>query len=232
MSALMLAVALASASPDQSDEKVSVRSLGEAESKVVADIQTGTLLVTEGDCLAVRIYTQSPYTHVGAVVVRNGQPFVYDSANGAGVRCLTLKNYLSSQSPSEIHVFHPNREFSEAKSEKLEYWLDSQLGRPYAITHHLTGERSAGLHCSEYVMDALQHCGVLKAKRPSRVSPASLVTGITQHRLYSKTMAVHVTPPEPAPQPASDSWCGSLWQDTKTCTADCYRKTKGWIFCR
>jgi hypothetical protein len=232
MSALMLAVALASASPEKSGEKVSVRSLGQAESEVRSEIQTGTLLVTEGDCLAIRIYTQSPYTHVAAVVVRNGKPFVYDSANGVGVRCSTLKNYLSSQSPSEIHVFQPKHKFSRTKSDKLESWLDSQLGRPYAISHHLSGERSSGLHCSEYVMDAMQHCGVLKAKRPSRVSPASLVTGITHHRLYSKSMVVQVEPPKPTPQTESDSWCGSLWNDTKTCTADCYRKTKGWIFCR
>jgi len=227
-----MAMAVASASPAEAGEKVSVKSLGEAESRVRAEVQTGTLLVTEGDCLAIRIYTQSPYTHVAVVVVRNGKPFVYDSANGAGVRCSTLKNYLSSQSPSEIHVFHPKREFSKTKNEKLEEWLDSQLGRPYAISHHLSGERAAGLHCSEYVMDAMQHCGVLKAKRPSRVSPASLVTGITKHGIYTRSMVLQVEPVKHAPQPASDSWCGSLWEDTKTCTSDCYRKTKGWIFCR
>lgn len=231
MSALILAVAVASASPSKSAEKVSVQSLGEAESRLRADVQTGTLLVTEGDCLAVRVYTQSPYTHVAAVVLRNGKPFVYDSVNPVGVRCVTLKNYLSSQSPSEIHVFHPKREFSKAKRGKLESWLDSQLGRPYGIKHHLTGERAKGLHCSEYVTDALKHCGVINAKRPSRVSPASLVTGITKHDLYVNAVTVRVKPPKPAKAPASESWCGKLWDDTVSCTANCYRKTKGWILC-
>ena len=70
MSALILAMAMAvaSASPAEAGEKVSVKSLGEAESRVRAEVQTGTLLVTEGDCLAIRIYTQSPYTHVATIL--------------------------------------------------------------------------------------------------------------------------------------------------------------------
>lgn len=232
MSALILAVAVASASPSASGENVSVQSLGEAETRLRKNARTGTLLVTQGDCLAIRIYTQSPYTHVAAIVIRNGHPFVYDSANGVGTRCQTLKNYLTTQGPTEIHVFQPEQDFSEAKAKKMESWLDSELGRPYGIQHHLTGERAEGLHCSEYVTDALQHCGVLKAKRPSRVSPASLVTGVTRHGLYTKSMTVQIESPElPAPPP-SESWCGSLWEDTKSCTASCYRKTKAWIFCR
>lgn len=231
MSALVLAVAVASASP-VSSEKVSVQSLGEAETRLRESSRTGTLIVTKGDCLAVRVYTQSPYTHVAAVVMRNGRPFVYDSANGYGTRCQTLKNYLTSQGPTEIHVFTPRKAFSESRQQKMETWLDSQLGRPYGIQHHLTGERAEGLHCSEYVTDALQHCGVLKAKRPSRVSPASLVTGITRHRVYEKSMTVQITPPAPPKPSTSDSWCSRLWSDTKSCTASCYRKTKSWIFCR
>lgn len=232
MTALILAVAVASASPATSAEKVSVQSLGEAETRIRKDVQTGSLLLTQGDCLAVRIYTKSPYTHVAAVVMRNGRPFVYDSANGHGTRCQSLMNYLTSQGLTQIHVFSPKRDLSEKCGQKMQSWLDDQLGRPYGIQHHLTGERAKGLHCSEYVTDALQHCGILKAKRPSKVSPASLVTGITRHKLYTKSMVVQIQPPK-APKPAAnESWCSNLWKDTKSCTANCYRKTKSWIFCR
>ena len=232
MSALVLAVAVASASPAASAEKVSVQSLGEAEARIRREVQSGSLLLTQGDCLAVRIYTKSPYTHVAAVVMRNGRPFVYDSANGHGTRCQPLKNYLTSQGPTQIHVFTPKREFSEKRARKMESWLDDQLGRPYGIQHHLTGDRAKGLHCSEYVTDALQHCGMLKAKRPSKVSPASLVTGITRHRLYAKSMIVEIESPKAPKPPTNESWGSSLWNDTKSCTANCYRKTKSWIFCR
>lgn len=232
MSALVLAVAVATASPAASSEKVNVQSIGEAEARIRKDVQTGTLLLTQGDCLAVRIYTKSPYTHVAAIVMRNDRPFVYDSANGHGTRCQPLKNYLTSQGPTEIHIFTPKRGFSEKRGQKMESWLDNQLGRPYGIQHHLTGERAKGLHCSEYVTDALQHCGLLKARRPSRVSPASLVTGITRHKLYAKSMTVQIQPPK-APEPAAnESWCSSLWSDTKSCTSSCYRKTRSWIFCQ
>jgi len=72
-------------------------------------VQTGTLLFSKGDCLAVRIYTQSAYTHVAMIVMRNGEPLVYDSMNGTGVRCLTLKNYLNTQRPATIHLFQPKQ---------------------------------------------------------------------------------------------------------------------------
>jgi len=232
MSALILAVAVASVSAPEKADQLKVESLGEAENRLRQEVQTGSLLFTQGDCLAVRVYTQSPYTHVAAVVIRNGRPFVYDSANGAGSRCLTLKNYLSTQGPSQIHLFQPCREFSTERGRRFESWLDGQLGRPYGIRHHLSGERAAGLHCSEYVTDALQHCGVVKAKRPSRVSPASLVLGITKHDLYRTSLEVQVSPPEPPAAPAQESWCSRLWSDTTACTAECYRKTKGWLFCR
>ncbi|MFP6763306.1 MAG: hypothetical protein VB858_06805 [Planctomycetaceae bacterium] len=238
MSALILAVAVASVSPSKSvspsetAEQLKVESLGEAEARLRREVQTGSLLVTQGDCLAIRVYTQSPYTHVAAVVIRNGQPFVYDSANGVGSRCLTLKNYIVSQSPSEIHLFQPRREFNPARRRKFETSLDGQLGRPYGIRHHLTGERAAGLHCSEYVTDALQYCGVIRARRPSRVSPASLVLGITQHDLYLASLKVRVQPPQSDSVPATESWCSQLWNDTRACTAECYRKTKSWVFCQ
>ena len=51
-------------------------------------VQSGTLLFSEGDCLAVRIFTKSPYTHVATVVEQDGKFYVYDSMNGVGVRNL------------------------------------------------------------------------------------------------------------------------------------------------
>ena len=72
----LVIVALAGAAPDASAGNTAVGSLQEATSILRPQVQTGTLLVSEGDCLAVQAYTQSPYTHVGAVVMRNGQPFV------------------------------------------------------------------------------------------------------------------------------------------------------------
>lgn len=229
---LILMIALAgTGSSDASLDGASFPSLNVATAEIVPAMQTGTLLVTEGDCLAVRIYTKSRFTHVAAVVVRNGSPLVYDAANGTGVRCQTLAGYLKTQSPNEIHILQPRKPLSERHCEKFEKYLDSQLGRSYSVRHHLTGERSDGVHCSEYVTNALISCGMLKAARPSRVSPASLVVGVTRHKLHLPIQSVRIEREIIVEEPA-DSWYGRLWQDTRRCTSDCCRQTMAWVLCR
>ena len=53
---------------------------------IAPELQTGTLLFTAGDCLAIKASAGGPYTHVAAVVLQNGAPVVYDSMHGVGVR--------------------------------------------------------------------------------------------------------------------------------------------------
>ena len=202
-----------------------------ASQQIEAAMQTGTLLVTEGDCLAVRVYTQSPFTHVATVVVRNGRPVVYDAANGVGVRCLSLEKYLGTQGRNEIHVFQPKEPLTDEAQKKLESYLDSQLGRPYEVQHFVRGERGRGVHCSEYVTDALMHTGLLKAQQPARVSPASLVQGITRDAIYAQKQTVFIQPPE-AVRSNATTWYGQLWDETKSCTTDCCQQTKSWLFCK
>lgn len=230
---ILLAAVIASAPQPRVTEVLPV----EAAPCVAKEVQTGTLIVSRGDCLAVKVFTQSPYTHIAAVVIRRGQPYVYDSANGVGVRCQTLTNYLCSQNPAEIHVFQPHEPLSPRQAELFEQHLDSQLGRPYAIKHHLTGNRAAGVHCAEYVTDALIACELLTAREPPRVSPASLVEGIVKSELYFAALTVKLAEPsaaEPAGQggqPAGQGWCSALWTDTKECTRSCYLRLRGMFCC-
>ena len=193
-------------------------------------MQTGTLLFNRGDCLAIKVYTNSPYTHVAAVVMEQGSPFVYDSMNGVGVRRLSLEQYLKTQRPDVIHVFEPAKPFSQRRSRIFKNALESELGRPYAVKHHLTGKRSKGLHCSEYVTDALKSTRLIAVKRPPKVSPASLVKGILQAELYQATHKIQVVEPRP-PVAKGDNWCDQLWIDTKVCTSRCTIKMRRWFLC-
>lgn len=227
----LIVLALAGGAPIGDPQRTEFESLDQVASVVESDARTGTLLVTQGDCLAVRIYTQSPYTHVAAIVMRNGRPVVYDSIKGAGVRCLPLKTYLQSVGQDAIHIFQPRRQFDEGRAGKFEAALDSQLGQPYAVKHHLSGERGEGLHCSEYVTDALMACGMVKANQPARVSPASLVEGITKHGIYSSGTTLQISPPAASEPKPETGWCAGLWEDTKSCTADCWKKVRGWCLC-
>jgi hypothetical protein len=203
----------------------------QALAQMADGVQTGSLIVSRGDCLAVKIYSASSYTHVAAVVVHDGETVVYDATGGAGVRKQSLRDYFTSQADHTLHFFHPNQPLSEKRAESFERHLECQLGRPYAIHHHLTGERSAGLHCSEYVTDALIAAGMLRAKQPPRVSPASLVEGILKTDLYRAGETLQLVPETPE-RPASQGWCARLWFDTKQCTCSCCNKMRGWFFCK
>jgi len=194
------------------------------------EVQTGTLLLSEGDCLAVKIFSKSEFTHVGVVVVRNGTPFVYDSTNGFGVRCQTLSHYLKSQQPDVLHAFHPRQKLNVKRAGALAQYLDSQLGRPYSIKHFMTGKRADGVHCSEYATDALMACNLIRAQRPAKVSPASLLQGVLKADLYKKGNPVRLKAVAVA-EPVGDSWCEQAWLDTKRCTIGCCSKMKSWILC-
>jgi hypothetical protein len=226
MSYLLLLASL-SANPEPMKTYSSFVSAAES---VSSQMQTGTLIFSQGDCLAVKIFTQSSYTHVAAVVMKNGESFVYDSTSGHGVRRRSLKAYFKSQSPDVVHLMHPNKPFSKKRSEQIASYLNGQLGKPYAIKHHLTGKRTQGVHCSEYVTNALMSCRLIHAKQPSRVSPGSLAAGILKANLYSPAQLINLK--KKIVKPKGRNWCDQLWIDTKLCTLGCCRQLQRWILCR
>ncbi|HUG19645.1 MAG TPA: YiiX/YebB-like N1pC/P60 family cysteine hydrolase [Planctomycetaceae bacterium] len=200
--------------------------------KAVAEqAQTGTLLFSQGDCVAVKVFSGSPYTHVAAVVVEHGVPYVYDSSNGYGVRKQPLSEYIEFLAPSELHVLQPVFRFNDKLTEPYAAKLKSEIGRPYAVKHHLSGERCAGLHCAEYVTDALMASDIIRAKNPTRVSPASLLQGIRQADLYRESLTLTLHVPDSRSE-SSDSWCGQLWIETKVCTKDFCSMLSRKILCR
>lgn len=194
-------------------------------------VQTGTLLTTKGECLAVKVFTQSGTTHVAAVVMQDGKPVVFDSANGVGVRCLSLAAYLKFQGPGEVHVYTPVKMFSKTRAKKFEKYLDSQLGRPYAVKHHLNGGRAKGLHCAELITDTFINVGMLKANNPSRVTPASLIEGVTKGKLYRAGKKVTIAAPVPTPEKKSKTWYGRAWQVTRQTSQKAYSKSKILVLC-
>ena len=168
-------------------------------------LQTGSLIFSSGDCLAVKVFTQSSYTHVGGVVVKDGEAVVYDSMNGKGVRKTAFVEYLRQQTPSKIHIVHPQTSFSTENASAFEQHLESQLGRKYAVKHHLTGQRVAGIHCSEYMIDALMAAEMMSAKQPSKVSPGSLLEGVLTANIYMRGNFVELKKARLAPRAFSDN---------------------------
>jgi hypothetical protein len=209
-----------------------------AAAQIAPQLQTGSLIFSQGDCLAIKAYAGGPYTHVAAVVMRDGVPVVYDSMNGVGVRKLPLKEYLATQAPDEVEVFQPRTPFSAVQAAQFESSLESRMGTPYAVWHHVTGERARyGVHCSEYVTDALIATDMLRAERPSKVSPTSLARGITQDGLYSSSGAIALAELVPVEdvrdgEGEGDNWCEQMWLDTKVCCSRYCDQLSAWFLCR
>lgn len=232
MNSAIIALMIATAPTDIPQTPEAENPQAAAICQIEESVQTGSLIFSKGDCLAVRVYTNSPYTHVATVVrCKDGTSMVYDSMNGAGVRKMTLEEYIATQSPDDVQIFHPKRQFDAEEEEEFLDHLESQLGKPYSVKHHLTGERCEGLHCAEYVTDALAEIDWLKVNNPPRVSPASLATGITLHNVYYEGPKVEVPAIlEPVPEP--EGRCARMWLETKTCVNRCGRKFSRWFLCR
>jgi Permuted papain-like amidase enzyme, YaeF/YiiX, C92 family len=199
--------------------------------EVQQDLQTGSLIFSQGDCLAVKIFTQSSFTHVAGVVAIGGESMVYESTNGVGVRKIPLVEYLRRQSPTTFYIAHPKVPFSKEKAQAFQQHLESQIGRAYAVRHHLTGNRCEGLHCSEYMTDALMAAELVSAKEPPRVSPGSLLEGIITSKIYREGNRIEINLPEPS-QPVEQSWYQRAWDCTSSCCSKSVKQLRRWILCR
>lgn len=204
----------------------------EAERFLGTELQPGTLILHRGECIAVKVYTQSPYTHVGLLMPDpSGKWQVYDSANGVGVRKTALATYLRSQTTNTISLYHPVCRLSPEQCNRLNTALEQELGRPYGIRHFLTGESAEGMHCSEYVTTALRAVPLISANKPARVSPNSLRQGVEQARIYCPGSTLKMVLPntlEPSPQ----GWCSRLWNDTQHCTLAFFGRLRRSVLCR
>lgn len=194
-------------------------------------LQTGSLIFSRGDCLAVKVFSQSSYTHVGGVVFQNGEPIVYDSMNGVGVRKTPFAEYLRQQTPSTVHFVHPKSPLTDKQAVAFEAHLESQLGRTYAVRHHLAGKRCDGLHCSEYMTDALMAAELIQAKDPPRVSPGSLLEGVLAENLYSEGNRVQLKIAE-LETPKDLAWYYRAWNCTTACCSKSSTQLRRWILCR
>ncbi len=225
MHAFLLTAALA-AGPETTTADVS-----RAAEAVARHATSGTLLFSRGDCLAVKTFTGSPFTHVAAVVEEDGRFVVYDSANGSGVRRQTLREYVATARPDRMCVVNPARRFSPRCRETFRRQLSEEVGRPYSVSHHVTGRPAEGLHCSEYVTTALVECELLTARNAAKVSPGSLYDGIVDGRVYEEVCRVNVDP-SVTDRLVGDNWCHQFWIDTKACCRGWSRGLSRRFLCR
>jgi hypothetical protein len=195
------------------------------------ELPAGALLFSRGDCLAVKVFTGSPYTHV-AIVCRAGAALcVYDACPGVGVRQQPLAEYLQTIAPDRVQVVVPCRPLSETEERRLQGYLDESVGTPYSVLHHATGKRARGVHCAELTTDALMAIEWLQAESPPRVSPGSLLTGLVEGGVYERGPEMVLEKVVPPAQQAT-SRCGQLWLETCDCCRSCCQKLSRIFLCR
>ena len=213
-------------------EPVENSSIDNAHELISHKAETGTLLFSKGDCLAVRVFSRSSYTHVATIVREENRLTVYDSMNGMGVRKLSLRDYLQSRGSDVIHLYHPVQPFDNQNSVCFRNHLEQELGKPYAVRHHWGGKRGKGIHCAEYMTDALQSCKIVHANHPANVSPGSLLEGITKYHIYNSGEVITLEAKQAAVTEQGGNRCHQLWIDTKICTRKCCHKLQGWFLCK
>jgi len=202
-----------------------------ADQQLAALCQTGSLLFSRGDCLAVKACTGSRYTHVAAVVKADDGCWVYDSMNGIGVRKLKLSDYLDAQAPDQLTLSHPHRPFTADECREFQAALEQELGREYDVFHFVTGRQTDGIHCAEYITSVLMSIDWLQARNPGRVSPGSLLEGIDECGAYASGGEILISRPlQPLPEVAN--WHQALWQNTKLCCHGSCRQLSRWVLCR
>ncbi len=221
----LLLVAVLSGCPTDSVTEASIQN---AKQTISAQAQTGTLLFSKGDCLAVKIFSRSSCTHVAALVVEKKRVMVYDSMNGVGVRKLTLEKYLRNQCPNDLIVCHPKKRFSKREVFIFKKHLEEGIGRPYSFKQFVTGKSVKGIHCSEYLTGALLKCEIVSVKHPANVSPGSLLRGITRYDIYHQSGTVELDEGPIIAEQGSNR-CQQLWYNTKACTQRCNRKIGHWF---
>ncbi|QDT39144.1 YiiX/YebB-like N1pC/P60 family cysteine hydrolase [Stratiformator vulcanicus] len=204
----------------------------ELADSIESEPRTGTLIFTQGDCLAVKVFSASSFTHVaGLVVGDDGEVLVYESQNGVGVRKMPLRAYLRIQEGCDLSICRPARVMDVKQRVEFVEHLESQLGRPYLVRHHLTGNRAHGIHCAEYMTDALMSAKLLHARKPPKVSPASLRQGAIETGLYDAAQSVFVSEIEPVAV-EGQNWCDQMWLDTVVCTKNCWKTIRSCVLCK
>src|SRR6478736_5722000 len=114
---------------------------------VAAPLRDGDLVFQtsrSGQSLAVQRATHSPWSHMGIVVFRDGQPFVFEAS--ATVRYTPLAQWAAHGSGGTYAVRRLKRLLTTAQAAKLRTAAARYVGRPYDVYFEWSDDR---IYCSE-----------------------------------------------------------------------------------
>jgi uncharacterized protein YycO len=96
--------------------------------------------------LAIQRATRSPYSHMGVVIHRNGQPFVFEAI--AQVQYTPLKRWIARGDKQAYVIKRLKTAPTEEQSRRLREAAGRYAGKPYDLYFEWSDER---IYCSELV---------------------------------------------------------------------------------
>lgn len=104
---------------------------------------------------AIQAATKSPYSHVGIVLFRDGQPFVFEAVQP--VKFTPLQAWLVRGKDRHYVVKRLKSPLSEAAARKLQESSKRYEGKPYDLTFEWSDTR---IYCSELVWKLYKSAGI------------------------------------------------------------------------
>lgn len=149
------------------------------------DIKDGSLLFVSGGNRAVRLYTQSPYSHVAIIFKDCGRLWVYESDRYLGVRRFPLDQLGPGEAQERIWIAQPKAEYTREQVNRMLAYLKSQLGREFSLRSFIIGSPAKGIHCAELVTNTLMIGNVCTSENPCVVTPADIARTFVGQRYGS-----------------------------------------------
>ena len=100
---------------------------------------------------AIQIATESPYSHVGIVYIKDNKPYVFEAIGT--VSSTPLKTWISRGEDQKYIVLRTKKELSQEQLARMKQEGDSHLGKKYDVKFEWDDEK---MYCSELVWKVYQ----------------------------------------------------------------------------
>lgn len=99
--------------------------------------------------------TNSKYSHVGIVYIKDGKPYVFEAVQP--VKITPLNEFINRGVDSKYTVVRYNREFNEDQMNRMYNYATSQIGKNYDLKFEWSDN---SMYCSELVFKIYYNAGI------------------------------------------------------------------------
>jgi hypothetical protein len=155
---------------------------------------TNLQMVREGDIifqtsrssqsLAIQQATQSPYSHMGIILLRNGKPFVFEAI--ATVRFTPLDKWIERGQGAHYvlkRLSNANVLLSESNLDRLRHEAHRFEGKPYDLTFEWSDQR---IYCSELVWKMYKNALGIEVGQLQHLREFKLSTPAVKAKLHER----------------------------------------------